>query len=154
MSGSELDEIERCWKLLNEGKEGEALKLVAEFEKKEDLSEEENLKIQILKAHIHFLLGHIKIAFKIAEATYSEYEKVGNDYLLIDAINLKLWFLIFQGQFLSELSLNLIERVEILLKSISNRSPVEIASKEVPFLYLKGALYIYKGDAFGENRYC
>ncbi|MFX1346645.1 MAG: tetratricopeptide repeat protein [Promethearchaeota archaeon] len=146
MADSELDEIERGWKLLNEQKEEEALKIVAGIEKKEDLSLKEKLAIQRLKARIHFSLGHFEEAFKIAEKTYQEYDSVGNDYLLIDVINLKLMFSSWQGQILNKSSRNLMERVEILLKSISNRSPSEMAIIKVPFLNFKGMYYYLKGD--------
>jgi tetratricopeptide (TPR) repeat protein len=119
---------------------------VAEIEKKEDLSEEVKLGTQILKTYLHYSLGHLKKAFKIAEVTYRKYEEVGDDYLLIDVINLKLRFSILQGQIPSKSFLNLIERGETLLKSISDRSSSEITSKEVPILYFKGSNYYSKGD--------
>ncbi|GAH65108.1 unnamed protein product, partial [marine sediment metagenome] len=140
------EEIQRGWELLNEGKEEEALRLAAEFEKKSDLSPEEKLRIQILKVNIHYSIGHPEEAFKIAEETYREYEKLGNDFLLIDAINLKLKSLIDQRQMTSKLSFNLIKRGEIIFKSISNRSQSEIAIKEAKFLYLKSVIYQILGD--------
>jgi tetratricopeptide (TPR) repeat protein len=146
MSDSVLEKIEQGWKLLNEGKEEEALRLTAEIEKMEDLSHEEKLKLQILKGNLHYLLGHLKRCLKIAEETYNEYEKLGNDFLLMDALNLKLGFLLLTGQNLSKSAFDLIERGEIILNSISSRSQIQIAIKEARFLYLKGAIYFNKGN--------
>ncbi|MFW9825151.1 MAG: hypothetical protein ACFFE4_19575, partial [Candidatus Thorarchaeota archaeon] len=67
-------------------------------------------------------------------------------YLLIDAINLKLMFSVWQGQVLSKSSCNLMEQVEVLLKSISDRSPSEMANIEVPHLNFQGVYYYIKGD--------
>jgi len=140
------EEIQQGWKLLNEGKEEEALRLATEIERKEDLSPEEKLRIQILKYNIYSSSGKFKICYKIAEETYKEYNKRGDDFLLLDALNLKLRFLISQGKLLSQSAFNLIDRGEDILKSISNRPPGEIASKEAQFLYLSGAVYLNKGN--------
>ena len=139
------EEIERGWKFLNEGKEEEALKLADIIEKKEDLSPEEKLKTQILKAHIYSSLGNFEQAFKIAEETYREYDILGDDFLLIDALNSKLWFLKFPMEILNKSTSNLIERGENIFKSISNRSQSEVTIKEARFLYIKGGIYYNEG---------
>jgi len=140
-----LKEIEQGWKLLNEGKEEEALRLATEIGKNEELSPEEKLKIQILRERIYFSLGNVEKVYEIAEETYREYEKRGNDFLFMDALNMKLWTLIFQGKTLSKVALSLIERGESIVKSISNRSRNEIGNKEVYFLYLKGIILFNQG---------
>jgi tetratricopeptide (TPR) repeat protein len=146
MPGSVLDKIKQGWILLNEGKEEDALDLVAKIEKKENLSPEEKLKNVILKGNIHYSLGNIQIGLKLAEETYEEYEKLGIDFLLIDAIILKLWFLLYQGQVHSKSFISLLDRGKIIFKSISNRTPREIANKEARFLYLTGVFHFNKGN--------
>ncbi len=146
MPVSVLDDIERCWKLLNEGKEEEALSLAIEIEKKEDLSPEERLKIVILKGNIHYALGNLQIGLKLAEETYEEYEKFGNDFLLIDALNFKLWCMLNQGQILSRPAYDLIERGELLLNSISKGTSSKIVIKETRFLYMKGVMNFNRGN--------
>ncbi len=146
MSVSTLDDIERCWKLLNDGREEEALDLVIEIEKKENLSLEEKHRIKMLKGYIHKSLGQFKKAFNIAEDAYNEYEKMGNDFLLLDVINLKVWILFYLGKMLSKSSLDLIKRGEAAFKSISNKSSLEIAIKEARFLYLKSIINLNLGN--------
>jgi tetratricopeptide (TPR) repeat protein len=149
MPDSVLEKIEQGWKLFNEGREEEALSLTIDIEKTEDLSPEEELGIKILKANIHSSLGHMNKYIEIVEETYCVYEKLNNDFLLMDAIILKLFFLMYQGQQLSKLYIDLIERGEIILKSISNRSDNESARKEARFLFLKGILYYNQGNYDG-----
>ena len=65
MSDLRPDEIEQGWDLFNKGKEEEALELITEFDNKEDLNPEENLRCQILKGMIKFFLGEFEEALKI-----------------------------------------------------------------------------------------
>ena len=139
------EEIIQGWKFLNEGKEEEALKLANKIELNEELSPEEKLKLQILKANIYFSWGHLNETLKIAEETYREYEKLGDNFLFFDALNIKLLFLMYQGHILSKSSLSLMERGEIIFNSILNKPPSVIAIKEARFLYLKGIIHYNKG---------
>ncbi|MFX1478032.1 MAG: hypothetical protein ACFFCI_07855 [Promethearchaeota archaeon] len=59
MTKSVLEEIERGWRLLNEGKEEEALKIIIQLKKNEDLTPEELLRCELLKGippHYYILL--------------------------------------------------------------------------------------------------
>ncbi|MHA2037882.1 MAG: tetratricopeptide repeat protein [Promethearchaeota archaeon] len=146
MLDSITEEIEQGWKLLNEGKEEEALGLAAEIEKKEDLSPEEKLNVVILKGNIYYALGDLQKGFKLAEEIYEEYERLGNDYFLIDALNLKLWYLLSQGQILSKPAFNLLQKGETILKSISEETSSRIVIKEARFLYMKGVMNFNRGN--------
>jgi tetratricopeptide (TPR) repeat protein len=146
MSQSVLEEIEQGWKLLNEGKEEEALSLATEIELKEDLSPEEKLKIAILKGNIHYALGDLQKGFELAEETYREYEKLGDEFLLLEVTNFKLWYLLNQGQILSKSAFDLIEKGELLIKSISKGPSSKIVIREARFLYMKGVLNFNRGN--------
>jgi tetratricopeptide (TPR) repeat protein len=154
MSNLVLEEIEQGWLLLNEGKEEEALSLVVEIEKKEDISPEDKLKIVILKGNIHNALSNYEEGFQLAEETYREYEKLGNKLLLLDAINLKVFFLLNKGQILSKSASDLMERGDNILNSLSNEAKSKYVIKEARFLFLKGVFYFNKGKNNLSLQFC
>jgi hypothetical protein len=81
MSNSILEEISRGWQVLNEGKEDEALNLMIQFEKREDLSPEINLRCQILKGFSLLYSGRFEEGLKIGEQTIKTSKKL-KKYLL------------------------------------------------------------------------
>ncbi len=68
MNGSIPEEIQRGYRLLNEGKEEEALRLMIEFEKRDDLTTEERLRCQILDNRKKFRFMHYLNIFEIWDA--------------------------------------------------------------------------------------
>ena len=89
-----LDEIERGWQLLNEGKDNEVLQLIKILEKNEVLTPEESLKIQILKGNLFFLLGNYQESLKISKIVYNESMRINKPLLSIDAIYIE-WVTLF-----------------------------------------------------------
>ncbi|MFX1455710.1 MAG: hypothetical protein ACFFDB_10085 [Promethearchaeota archaeon] len=59
MNKSVLEEIEREWRLLNEGKEEEAIQLVVQFEKGNDHISEEKHAFQILNGFLIYILSKL-----------------------------------------------------------------------------------------------
>ena len=141
-------EIERGWNLINEGKRDEALELVNELEKKENLTTEEKLKNQINIGRLIFYLGEIQRAFKIGEEIFKESQKLGYPHLSLKAINLKL-LVIFNIENIQErldLSSKEINRGESILTSLSYEDRVEFGKEGAKFFQIKGLLYMRNED--------
>jgi tetratricopeptide (TPR) repeat protein len=136
MTGSISEEIERGWRLLNEGKEAEALQIVNEFEKKEDLSPEELLRCQILKGFILFVVGRLEDALKIGDQIKKESIKLNKDLLTIDGIFIKFGALISLER--GNESWDELMYVKELLTPLLKEPNSEVEQRELIFLFMRG----------------
>ncbi len=132
-----LDEIERGWKLLNEGKDNEVFQLIKILEKNEDLTPEERLKIQILKGNLFYLLGKYQESLNISKIVYNESIRLNKPLLSIDAIYIE-WvtLFIFLGTHLE--TWEQITDCENLLKTAVKEPRSEIEQKEGLVNFMKG----------------
>ncbi|MFW9821542.1 MAG: tetratricopeptide repeat protein [Candidatus Thorarchaeota archaeon] len=154
MSDLIIEELEHGWNFLNDGKEEEALNLAIKIEKTEDLPLEQKLKLAILKGNILYALGNTEKSLQLAEKTYREYEKLGYELLLLDAINLKVRCLLNAGKILSKSASDLIKRGDMILSSLSYESKSTFAAKESQFFYLKGAWFFNRGNINLSLQFC
>ena len=132
-----LDEIERGWQLLNEGKDNEVLQLIKILEKNEVLTPEESLKIQILKGNLFFLLGNYQESLKISKIVYNESMRINKPLLSIDAIYIE-WvtLFIFLGTHLE--TWEQITNCDNLLKAAVKETHSEFEQKEGLVNFMKG----------------
>ncbi|MHA2038236.1 MAG: tetratricopeptide repeat protein [Promethearchaeota archaeon] len=136
ISDSLREEIEQGWRLLNERKEEEALQLIIEFEKKDDLTPEERLRCQILKGTLLFLVGRFDEAVKIGEKTIQESLNLNKALLAIDAILFKFGALVYfdKPSRLGEMVRHAKQLLEPFLK---NFTP-DVEKGELIFLFIGG----------------
>lgn len=121
-----LDEIERGWELFNEGKLENALYFVQEIEKKEELTQEMNLRFQVLKGMIILNLGRFEEALKIAEKAIRESKKLEKPVLLIESLFIKFGVSYFLPIYRTPQLWIEINNSEKFLKTFSNEPSVEI----------------------------
>jgi tetratricopeptide (TPR) repeat protein len=143
MPDSVLEEIERGWKLLNEGKEEEALKLVRETEKREGITQEENLKCNIIKAFLLFFFGRFEEVLILVEQAYQESMRFQRPLLSIDTLIVK-WITLIQLNRFEE-SKEDIEKIEKFLKSSLQEPHSEVEQREALLYYMKGWFFIVEG---------
>jgi tetratricopeptide (TPR) repeat protein len=142
-------ELERVWKIYNEGKIEEALQLLIDFEKLGDLTLEDKHYYRFLIGLIFFHMGRFQESPKIAEQDYHESESQNNHLFLIDSILLKFSVLQSIGGpdspiWVDNPNSKIWEDVllgEKLLESITQEHPDD-------FKLRKGFLFIMKGFFF------
>ncbi|MHA2270039.1 MAG: tetratricopeptide repeat protein [Promethearchaeota archaeon] len=126
----------------------EASDLVKKLEKIKDLSQEEKLDYQLLKAEILRELGKHDECFIIAEQVLQNAKKLGNVFLTARAILLRWASQISLGEFYEdeETHIRLINYCENLIKS-AEQTPHDEREKSTSILnYMKGFLYQGKGQ--------
>jgi tetratricopeptide (TPR) repeat protein len=138
MTDSIPEEIEQGWRLLNEGKEKEALLLMIEFEKKGDLTPEELLRCQILKGYLFFWLGRFEEAFKIGEHSVQESMSLNKALLTIDALFVKFCSIIYTERASEEQDIYM--HVKQLLESPLKTLTPEVEHGEFAFFFMSGWL--------------
>ncbi|MHA2088607.1 MAG: hypothetical protein ACW972_10045, partial [Promethearchaeota archaeon] len=139
-----LDEIERGWQLLNEGKDNEVFQLIKILEKNEDLTPEERLKIQILKGNLFYLLGKIEVSLNISKSAYDEGMRLNKPLLSIDAIYIE-WVLLFVFLGRASETWEHVKDGENLLKSILNEPLAEIEQREGLVNFMTGYFNFWEG---------
>ncbi|MFW9828799.1 MAG: hypothetical protein ACFFEY_14505 [Candidatus Thorarchaeota archaeon] len=131
-------------KLREEGKIKEALEIVLELEKGEDLSLKEILSYKLAKANLLSLIGNYLDAIEIAKEIFQEFEKLGDLASAFDA-------LIIQG-FAYMLTINLakaeviIKQAKDLLKNYKEKIALDLRERQSSLLMVKAAIAFFKGD--------
>ncbi|OLS21434.1 MAG: Photosystem I assembly protein Ycf3 [Candidatus Heimdallarchaeota archaeon LC_3] len=151
---SVINDINRVDKLLyDEGKSKEALSILETLETRTTLTEEEYLRIKILKSYALTVIPDLrrertKEGNMIAEKAFQESKQQPNQVLFVDALLIKLNQLNY-GMYDDDQQLEflvLIEKGENVLKTTSHLSRTE-AQRRLAFLRLeKGSLYIVRGE--------
>jgi len=88
MNISFTEKLEHGWQVFNEGNVEEALKIVSEIEKLQNLTPIENLKYHVLKGVGFLWTGNFEKSLTIAKNIEKEGVKLGNPLLSIEAISL------------------------------------------------------------------
>jgi len=141
MTDSIAEEIERGWRVLNEGKEVEALQIANEIEKKESLTPEERLRSQILKGYLLFLTGRSDKALEIGNQTIQESINQKKPLLTVEATFIK-WGALFLLSRVFE-SWEDVEYCEQLIKSNLLDSESEIEQAKALFLYMRSYFHYW-----------
>ncbi|MHA2035540.1 MAG: tetratricopeptide repeat protein [Promethearchaeota archaeon] len=144
MINSVLEEIERGYQLLNKGKEVEALNLINNFEKKENLAPKEKLECQNFRGVVFIILGKFDEALEISEHSLQESIKLQLHLLTIDATLIK-WEALFFLERIPEAWKD-VEYCEKLLKSPLEGSDSEIEHVKSNFMYMRGYYHFWAGE--------
>jgi len=143
MPDSTLEEIERGWELLNEGQEEEALEIVREIEKRGDITQEEDLRCQILKGILVCFLGRFEEALKIGKKAYQESLRLEMPLLSIDVIFME-WVALIQLDRVEEAK-KYIVYMKKTLKSTSQEPKSEVEQREAVLNYIRGWFFFEEG---------
>lgn len=144
MTDSISKEIKQGWQLFNEWKEEEALRLIINIEKKDDLTPEEKLECQCLRGRLVHFLGRFGEALRIGELIYQESKTLKKPLFAIDGIHIKFYALWILGK-LHE-SWELVESCEDLLKSAHQEPSPEIELREAFVNSMKGIFFSWEMD--------
>ncbi|MFX0030752.1 MAG: tetratricopeptide repeat protein [Candidatus Hermodarchaeota archaeon] len=136
------DEIEQGWRLLNEGKEEDALRLIRILEKNENLTPEEKLKSQILKGTLLFFLVKIEESLNISRKVYNESLSSGKPLLSIDAIFIEWMSLFMLGR--GGESWEQVKNCESLLKAAAKEPHTEIEQREGLLNFMTGYFHFWE----------
>ncbi|MHA2401181.1 MAG: tetratricopeptide repeat protein, partial [Promethearchaeota archaeon] len=142
-------ELERGWRLLNEEKMEEALQVITDFEKLEDITLEDKHYYRNLKGNALLQMGKFQESLGIAEQDYQESKSQNNLLFLIDSIFSKFLILFLLGGSwwakLTELREEVVS-CEKLLKSVSEEPPSEVEMREGFLYYMKGYFFFWGGN--------
>jgi tetratricopeptide (TPR) repeat protein len=141
-SHSISDEIERTWSIFNEGRVEEALQLILNLKKQEDLSQEDHLKCAIAEGWYYIWLGNFEEALQIANTAYQESLKQDNPLLSIDAIFVQWAAHYWLPQYPKDLWALTLD-CERLLESATKEPISEVEQREARIYLGKGTLYQY-----------
>ncbi|MHA2035699.1 MAG: tetratricopeptide repeat protein [Promethearchaeota archaeon] len=130
------EELYKAYKLLNDGKEEEAWKLINKREKLEHLKSEQKHIHMMFKGSVLFLTGSIQESINIAEEMYQESKVQGNELNAIDALILKSYNLLILAR-IKEMGENIII-CEEMLKSVIQEPLPEIEWRDAMIRLLKG----------------
>jgi tetratricopeptide (TPR) repeat protein len=144
-------ELERVWKLYTEEKLEEALPLLIDFEKLEDITPEDKHYYQYLKGWIFLHMGKFQESLKIAEQDYQESKSQNRHLFLIDSIFSKFFALFMLGGPDSPYSKNSEIRKDValskkLIKSITQEPSNEVKLRKAFFLCMKAYIFGWEGN--------
>ncbi|MHA1986554.1 MAG: tetratricopeptide repeat protein [Promethearchaeota archaeon] len=139
------EELERGMFLHNEGKIEEAIQIISNFERLENVSLEDNHYFRFLKANILSSKGNFQESLKIIEEDYQEQKEQKNLLFLIDSIVVK-WgaLLMLYGQKGAQEVREDVIFCEKLLKSVVEEPEVEVKLRKGFILYLKGYFFLWE----------
>ena len=138
-----LKKLEIGYQLIYEGKIEEALQLVNELDKEQNLTQDENLKCEMYKG-IVFLLGwDLEKAFKVLIQVSRKSKDLGNVPLAIEAIFWEWWTRLHFSREIK--GWEVIMDLENLLKSTKVSLPSKIEQSEFFLLGLKCLMYTDEG---------
>ncbi len=142
-----LERLDKGYQLIYEGRIEEASRLVEDLEKTKDLTQEEKLNCQLLKAEICSEMGKKEEQFKIAEQVFREGKKIGNILIISRALRLKWSSLTNPAISLEEGNFLYHDKVEVehLLKSVKKTSSSEIEQSKSFLNFMKGTRFQFEG---------
>jgi len=138
------EELIQAENLIEEGKFDRALKLLKIFDKKNSISKHDKLSCYHLRSQLLIWQGKYEEAIKICEEMYIFSQLY--DYKLKSIDSLILLSHIYTYQYEDDKALNLVEKAENLLKTISQESPELFLGRKAHLLYCQGSIYFHKGD--------
>ncbi len=133
------EELVRAEQLIFEGKEEEALEIITNFEKKDNLTPEERLSSLILK-------GWMVSSYtdKVGETTYQMSQKLGKDYESVEALILNASESLFNSKF--DKAKDLLIKAENLFSSLTDISSTEISKLKAHLLEAGSLIYLLTNE--------
>jgi tetratricopeptide (TPR) repeat protein len=144
MSNLKIPELKSAEELKKLGKCEEALHILNNLEKYENLTEEDILSISLLKSSIFLDLGHLKDAQELAEDVLQKSETLNRHDKSIDALNIIAWVFWRLGK-LDE-AINVIARAETAIETQFITPNEEILKKKASLFLIKGGIYFARGN--------
>jgi len=135
------EELIRAKKLIDEGKNDEALELMKHFEEKEEHPLQDIVSCHLLKCNLLFQQGKYEDVIKLAEQTYEESLGLGKNLLSIDALMLMPHPLLWLNRL--DKAFDIIKQGEELLKSLTQELATERMQREADIAYNKANLYLW-----------
>ena len=138
------EELERGWTIIAEGNLNEAIKLVENFEKNDDLTLEDEHYCSFLKGIIFLHMGRNQESIQIAEKLYQKTNIEKKPLFAIDAIILKWSNFYAIGRYLD--LWEEILKCEKLLKSELQETPTEVQFRQGWIDCIIGAYFLWEGE--------
>ncbi|MFX0048636.1 MAG: tetratricopeptide repeat protein, partial [Candidatus Hermodarchaeota archaeon] len=138
------NELSKVKQLKDEGKFTEALQIVNELEKRDNLSLQEQYNCHHLKGSLLFEQGYMDDALKYAERAYKSAQQLKEELQIIDAILIKAKIFRYSDKFTK--AFDTISEAEQILKTFDDYSKVEFKEKNAYILHLKSQIYMDTGD--------
>ncbi len=136
------EEIKKIQKLLDEWKFKKALTSVQQLEERNDLSNNVQIRILLLKSYALLKLGEFNDSMVIVTKILKK--KDINPLLTVDALIIKADILSIQGRY--EKGLEVVEEGEKKVISIEQEKKAEISKRNSSLLRRKGLIYLATGD--------
>jgi len=137
-------ELKQAEQLMNESKYDEALLLMNNLEGRDDITDSDQISCYLLKSECLGELANYKESYKFAEKAYQKSRELSDNLRSIDALEKMAYATVFIGDF--EKALNLIERSEDLLKTLTRCTPLEQEQREASIAFTKGGAYFFQGN--------
>ena len=138
-----LEELALAEKLINERKFVEALKIINDIEKKDDLTPTSQNKWIILKSNYFMGIGRSRDSLKLAEKAYKESQRLNNKKQSVESLLPLARSLLVLGEL--DKGFEKLEACKELLKTLMGKSK-EIKRLDTQLNRFLGNFYGYKGD--------
>lgn len=143
MTYSRPDELIRAEELMYDGKVEEAYDIITHFEKKADLTREDQLSLLLIKGKYCSIREQYKKAAEIGELSYQLSNELGMLSEMIEALSLKA-SISLSGNF--EEAIKLILEAEKLFSSLDGISSSHLSRLKLWILYIKAGTYYLMGS--------
>jgi len=137
------EEISKIRHHIRHGESKKALELIAKIEKRE-LSDEDRDNLNLHKAEVLPSYGKHVEAMELIEKLIKKFQREKLSKKYITALSQKVWLLIGSSQL--DNALNLIKKINELIKSLPNEKLDEFYMERYSVLLAKGAANYYKGN--------
>ncbi len=131
-------------KLNEQGKYEDTLQFIFDLEQKRDLSPFEQLSCNLIKSSVMVMLGQHNKVISLAERIAQESQKLGKRLHIVDAFILKSRALYWLER-LDE-GLDLLEQGDRLLKTLTDKSSLEIKQREAWIAWVRSVIFHYKEE--------
>ena len=138
------EEFTRAKQLMEQGKFKEAIQLVLELEKIDNLTAQELLSFKLLKANLLYKLGEFLDAIKNAEEIYQESQKQGDLLSSVDALTIQAHTHCMMGNI--HQSEDLIKQAKDLFKKIKDTFRIDLRERESFLVRIQAIIYNLKGE--------
>jgi len=138
------EELKQAEQLMNESKYDEALSLMNNLDGRDDTADSDQLSRYLLTSECLNELANFEEGYKLAEKAYQKSRKLRDNLRSIDALEKMAYATMRIGDF--KKTLNLIEQIEDLLKTLTRCTPLEREQREASIDFIKGKAFLFQGN--------